>query len=437
MLAMSEPAGFCVAAMAGVVSPEKAALAETLQGIQSSVARRSQPGLGGTGAKGGSGGNVIGNGTTVFDTFLLDDEILSDGAILFVTAGAGGSGTRRGGNGGNVLDFHPTYNMEPFTGDLSYVAGAGGNAVAGSGGTGGSIRNSSPAINALMEGDIFLEAGRGGDGIKGGGGGDITEFRIQLTANSIGAAVVSVLAGNGGFGSKNSGGSGGEVNGVDISSRGVPNFTIPILTNYAFNRILGGEGGDSARKRGGDGGDIANVRTSADQGGYAIAAGEGGDALLVGGRGGNLTNIDVTFGASTTSKGLFIAGQGGSATAFVDNPNDPNDNSGKNAFGGQVGRGGAGGNINGVTQRGNIGAHVDLIAGNGGDVVNYGTILDKKPFVGTAGSIANVNLSGDVGNITNTVGIKSYNDVLNGETVGDFVQRKLRDPFALPGDRSQ
>jgi hypothetical protein len=39
----------------------------------------------------------------------------------------------------------------------------------------------------------------------------------------------------------------------------------------------------------------------------------------------------------------------------------------------------------------------DLIAGNGGDVVNYGTIIDPKAFVGKAGSILNVSLSGDVG----------------------------------------
>jgi hypothetical protein len=296
-------------------------------------------GAGGPGIFGGKGGSVLGNGTEVYDTNLQAGEALSDGVILFVTAGAGGTGTRGGGGGGDILNFHPTINLPQPAGDLSYIAGAGGNSVSGSGGNGGSIRNSSPALNALMEGEVFLQAGIGGNGSKGGNGGEVTEFRINLAAQANSAAVVSVLGGSGGFGSKGNGGTGGLVNGIDVSSRGVPNFGLPLLSAYSFNRILGGEGGDSAKKRGGNGGSVENIRTSADQGGYAIVAGAGGDALIKGGIGGDLTNIDVTFGASTTAKGLFIAGDGGSATAFVDNPNDPNDNGGKNAFGGKIGKG--------------------------------------------------------------------------------------------------
>jgi len=37
------------------------------------------------------------------------------------------------------------------------------------------------------------------------------------------------------------------------------------------------------------------------------------------------------------------------------------------------------------------------------------------------------------GNITPTVGIKSYNNILGGETVADFVARKFRDPLGLEG----
>ena len=151
------------------------------------------------------------------------------------------------------------------------------------------------------------------------------------------------------------------------------------------------------------------------------------------GRGGDILNVDVAFGASSTAQGLFISGAGGAASAFVVNPRDNSPNQPQNSFGGEVGRGGDGGNISGVTQRGNIDIHVDLISGNGGDTINYGTVIDPAPNVGRGGSISNVIIAGNIGNIDPTVAIQSYNNFLGGETVAKYVDRKFRDPLAPAG----
>jgi hypothetical protein len=51
--------------------------------------------------------------------------------------------------------------------------------------------------------------------------------------------------------------------------------------------------------------------------------------------------------------------------------------------------------------------------------------------VGRGGSIMNINLDSNIGNAAPSVGIKSYNDVLNGETVAEFVSRRMRIGTAL------
>jgi hypothetical protein len=66
---------------------------------------------------------------------------------------------------------------------------------------------------------------------------------------------------------------------------------------------------------------------------------------------------------------------------------------------------------------------VDLVAGNGGRLANYGSVaLDSRNAVGSGGSLAGVTLSGEAGRSRSDVPIKNY--------ATDFVQRILRDGWA-------
>jgi hypothetical protein len=144
--------------------------------------------------------------------------------------------------------------------------------------------------------------------------------------------------------------------------------------------------------------------------------------------------VEVSIGAGPFAHALLIAGAGGNASAFVPNPNDTSPDQARKAFGGTVGVGGDGGDINGVTQRGASQAHMNLIGGNGGDTTHYGTVYDPKPFVGRGGSVSNVDIIGDIGNTTpdnpgitgnQAVPIKSYNDILHGQLLAQWVDAKL------------
>lgn len=155
-----------------------------------------------------------------------------------------------------------------------------------------------------------------------------------------------------------------------------------------------------------------------------------------------MRDSQVDVGGESLAKLLVIAGAGGSASAFTANPIDNNvANQADKAFGGKVGTGGDGGSIVNFVQGkrsaggqigGNISARVDLISGNGGDTINFGTVANTKVPVGKGGSITNIFIAGSLGNIAPNVAIRSYNHELAGETVADFVNANLRDPL-IPG----
>jgi hypothetical protein len=172
---------------------------------------------------------------------------------------------------------------------------------------------------------------------------------------------------------------------------------------------------------------------SSTQGAWVVAGGSGGAGLHNGGVGGSVNNTQVELGASTFSKALIVAGAGGDARAFIVNPEDGAPNQARNAFGGRVGKGGDGGNIVDFRQVTGTAVHVDLIAGNGGDTLHYGTSLDspKGTFVGKGGSIKNVSLAGEAGNMDAGIGIKSYNNVLANETMAEFIESQFVDPNPL------
>lgn len=397
-------------------------------------------GNGGDGKIGGRGGSVIGTnlkiGTNqVYDTFT---------DFVDVAAGKGGNGLKGGGVGGSIVNFSPkmrhyTDSGSERTGWLSYTAGDGGNAIGGAGGAGGSVVNSSPQLNAFLEKEIFIQAGNGGNGTKGGAGGNVTTFSLKQAGNTAAVALVGILAGHGGTGSNGLGGAGGSISKVSYTTLGnsfdgifplveVGEVPPPLFT---YSRLLAGNGGESFGSVGGAGGKITDSVVGVVDGTIAIVGGAGGSGLHQGGAGGALTNLKLTgLSDSTTAKGLFIAGAGGDARSYLPNPGEEETNpvseQAKKAFGGRIGRGGVGGSISNIQVQGTESSHVDFIAGNGGSTIHYGDIYDTKTYVGNGGSIQNIAFNGKVGNTELAVAIKSYNDILNGETLKDYVERKIR-----------
>lgn len=402
-------------------------------------------GDGGRGATGGSGGSIVGHG---FREFTDNREPFQQ---LF--AGNGAEGVTRGGNGGSIRDYHGLFNLAFLgrsAGIIVYVAGDAGGAVKGPGGSGGDVINTSPFIfgesENLMSGDVFLRAGRGGNGLSGGRGGSVDTF-VNAPSEQDAPAVLSFLAGDGGNGTKGNGGPGGHVRNINTPSKGTPSSGEPApidgqpvtiggeaistrATVFTYNRIIAGRGGNSAGGTGGDGGSVSNVISSNVDDPFVVAAGAAGSGLRVGGSGGGVSNVRLDIGGGSLAKALVIAGAGGSASAFVANPLDPAANQAEKAFGGQVGRGGHGGSIKNFTQQGGIGVHSDLIAGNGGDTLFYGSIADSTTFVGRGGSIEGITVAGNVGNVLGTIPIKSYNDLRRGQTVADFIESSLLDRFS-------
>ncbi len=386
-------------------------------------------GDGGVGRIGGTGGSVVGNGTGIFDTLAPAVDVFS---------GAGGLGTRGGGNAGTISGFSAKI-VNPGLGApsyLNYVGANGGDTVFGKGGDGGSIVNSSPQGGTQLGGDINIKGGDGGKGATGGAGGSITAFvnRPDGSSTIFNPGYGSFLGGTGGNGTSASGGRGGSVSGIETPTLGDPAGS-PSFYRFVFSRIIAGAGGTSSSAKGGDGGDVANVITSSQLGSWVLVGGAGGQGLFLGGKGGSVTNASLTIGgASTFSKGLFVGGAGGNAGAFIPNIDDATPKQFRNQFGGRIGRGGDGGNVVGIVQENGIAAHIDLIAGDGGDTIHYGTPFDKPKvsYVGKGGSIRDIRLAGEAGNMDPAIGIKSYNNIFAGESVDDFVRNELVNPAGLP-----
>ena len=382
-------------------------------------------GDGGRGLTGGAGGSVIGNGQKgYFDSLDL---------FMSVYAGAGGAGVKKGGAGGNITGFAGQFiGISGNTGgNYNAIAGAGGSAVAGPGGQGGSVSNSGPLPGEnKLAGEIYVQAGDGGLGLSGGGGGDIASF-FNRPSQADNPTILSFIAGLGGGGISGPGGAGGGISSVLSPSTGNPENGISApFGGYGFNRVIAGDGGFSAGGTGGVGGAVTSVDISASDGPIAIVSGAGGAGLLKGGAGGAVVNSTATVGGDTFAKVLVIAGAGGDAHAFIANPLDVSPDQAQKSFGGKVGVGGVGGNIIGFQQDLSISARVDLIAGNGGGTVNYGTVADPKSFVGKGGSITNTNIRGNIGNIDSAVPMGAYNDRDKDghidQSIADFVKDNFR-----------
>jgi hypothetical protein len=375
-------------------------------------------GAGGAGLSGGTGGSVTGNGLTqVYDT----QDIRT-----FIQAGDGGVGILSGGAGGSITRFNmvPIPLVEGVGGLLLFAAGNGGNAAAGIAGSGGSIIDSSPdkIINNLA-GDFGLYGGNGGDGLTGGAGGSIVNIVNSPTQGNVPTSFTAI-AGNGGFGVTGAGGAGGNISGTNVTARAnVPLTLFPL----AFNRVVAGNGGDSFGATGGAGGSITSTTSTTTNEGIVAVAGQGGIGLSVGGRGGSVSSSSFNSTNGADGKVVVIAGKGGDVYAFLA-PNTATPLQSLEAFGGRDGIGGAGGDILNFKQVGEVNASIDLIAGNGGSTINYGTPIDVKTNVGKGGSISGVNIQANIGDVRPGVAIKAYGNP--GDTIDDFVQNFV---LAFPG----
>jgi hypothetical protein len=380
-------------------------------------------GAGGGGYIGGAGGSIRGD---TLPELVAVTANTRDPAV-WAYGGDGGSGLSDAGAGGSISKlrslFPTVFGVE--SGQLTYIAGHGGASVSGKGGVGGSVTGSSPANGGNnLGGSVYLQAGNGGSGASGGNGGVVSEFYNQPTTGTP-PSVLTILAGNGGSGVSGNGGTGGTVSKINASAGGRgSSFTEFYFKerDYFYNRIVAGNGGDSAGATGGAGGGVSEVTSSASASGSVVAAGRGGDGLAAGGIGGSVAGTSksrLSLNAAGSSKLVVIAGDGGNATAALPGDNDPL------AYGPADGKAGDGGSISNLIQPQSFNTRVDLIAGNGGNTPNYGT-SSSKTGVGNGGSITNVDIAGDIGNIGAAVAIKSYNDIKTNQRMADFVQSYVR-----------
>ena len=371
-------------------------------------------GDGGSGMTGGAGGgvqpNTLAGGSSNVSTYVT------------VQSGNGGRGVTTGGAGGNITGFINDF-QRLVTGQggwLYFITGDGGDALAGRAGAGGAILNSSPfQSNNNLVGPIIMWTGAGGNGLIGGAGGAITNFTNSSTVFDV-PSVLDVLAGNGGNGTAGNGGNGGSITNFVGSATGIQ------TGGNQFNRVIAGDGGDGFGGQGGAGGALNGVRVTANSSAMAIAAGAGGDGLTRGGAGGSVVNSSAdSAGGIDGAKVVVFAGHGGSAYAALATGSNVGAAGTSpailalRAFGGAAGVGGNGGSITGLTQPKTVGAAVDLIAGNGGSLINYGSPSDASTNVGAGGSISKINLTGNAGRIASNVAIVSYSP--------NFVQDILRD----------
>ncbi|MHA3773556.1 hypothetical protein ACXR0O_18635 [Verrucomicrobiota bacterium sgz303538] len=217
-----------------------------------------------------------------------------------------------------------------------------------------------------------LKAGDGGDAVnstgKAGAGGAVKSVYIASLPDSTNNDLVSVLAGAGGRSNAGVGGAGGSVSQVFVGYQFAPGHPIEsiVLSPDDF-LIAGGAGG--AGKIGGKGGDVFNLDArfatpDATGNEFHILGGAGGNNIFAGGgaagTGGSIRNVEVRDQFLPPNGDIVLeAGDGGAAL-------------------GQA-KGGTGGNITGATL---LGSDFRIVAGDG----------STGKTGGTGGSLLNISL---------------------------------------------
>jgi len=382
-----------------------------------------EAGDGGFGMRGGVGGSVTGGGNTAY----------ADAAYewLYFASGSGGDGVLGGGSGGNLANITPDMReiFATATGAFTMKSGSGGDAAAGQAGNGGNITNTLPLLTSTYKHSVSFLAGAGGDGLVGGAGGAIANFKFAPQGGNV-LEAWSFIAGDGGSGVTGNGGAGGGISGVTTAGTGIGKDDIT-YQDAVFSRFVAGDGGDSYGAIGAKGGGLSSITSTATNGSLVLAAGAAGHALLQGGIGGTVTGLFVNVGGATIddAKMVIIAGAGGNASSVApvapasaaNGPTPAERIANVKIFGGRNSIGGNGGDITNVTQPNAVLGRIDLIAGNGGSTLNYGTTYptDKTP-VGRGGSVTGIKLTTDIGDMDQSHAIKAY--------ASDFIQTVIDDP---------
>lgn len=448
--------------------------------------------------KGGTGGN-----------FLSSSFTLTDASFTVSTGDGGSSGTGAGGNAGlaNILTLVTIGQVGGADGTIAFSTGNGGDAgLKAKAGNGGNITT----FTGLAWGNVAVTSGTGGMANTGtsGNGGSIIGATLQatnpnytfvatttyffdstdpffipfsvFTTNQADAPSASLIAGDGGGGTAPKGGIGGSISKSNVAA--VNNVTI-----QAGTASFGGAGG-SVTSVLADGAPVSSVTSvvfddigtgdvetfdSTPQalvlpiGAVVVAAGNGGDGVATGGKGGSLVNVSANSGyvsgsfLGTTAQ--FTAGNGGQgpkggAGGAITTLNIYDGNSevivvaGNGGSSTGTGTGGVGGNVSGVSvlpeimvrkvAAGDGGSTSGTKGGNGGSVskvyamgdigVRYGEVYGFNTmggiFAGSGG--AGATSTGVAGSVTEIVA-KSISAIVAGRAASPQLVNKVDSIFLI------
>ncbi len=359
-----------------------------------------EAGDGSDGKTGGSGGSVKSLLFTSVNGVVTDTVTLN--------SGRGGDGLAgSAGNGGTVAGISLIdADLFGFTiNDSSMGKGDGGNSTGSKGGAGGSVSDvkitDSDFGIAVQHANLYsVRGGNGGDGDKGGGAGG------SLTNMTFAGAGIEVEANSGDGGNAMITGAGGKAGSIihgEFSSQGtVLKTAAGVPMQVAANSFVrAGIGGDGAglHGAGGLGGSIAQVEVDA-QGTVVIAAGDGGNGT--GAAPGNGGNVNFSGLFATSGDGTMTAGNGGAAGTRSANGGSISGISDDllsgvfaannvNVKAGDGTNGGSGGSIKFFGYGSTASALLPTPIGDINILAGNGSQSGDDRYVGSGGSITNVN----------------------------------------------
>ncbi len=298
-------------------------------------------------------------------------------------------------NGGDVERLRIDLGRDLRLDALDVFAGEGRGGASGTAGAGGSVIGLTVVSSSQLGRGLIL-GGQGGsliDTLTGGSGGSVTG--VNFTNNGSISDVISIDGGDGGNGDL-TGGLGGNVLRVNLTNNGAGNFAIE-----------SGDGGSAdfvAGTSGALGGSVSAAIFKDRIGGtLSLDIGSGGSGGAAG-NAGVIDGVKLTAPLATVLLGFDELGAGGESAAGTGGVG-----AGINAISGKVGffaaragaggdgvSGGLGGDIQGIKLVASI-AVQQLRAGQGGEATS-GT-------GGAGGSIASVQVRGDIGNFAQPFGI--------------------------------
>ncbi len=372
---------------------------------------------GGAGAAGGAGGAV----SAVTIAAAPTDDPTPGTHEISLLGGDGGdlfSNSTRAGAGGSVSNFK-ILNFD-LGGTASSVFVKGGDASSpdgtlppapGAGAAGGSISNPAPrAGDVWLVGRAFeIFGGQGSNTTNGGGaGGSITNLAFS-TLSGVFLRSATISGGFGGNALTGSGGAGGDITGVTAPSTFPDKFDLRAGQGgvSAGNGVTGGLGGR--------GGSVSNLSLSFLDGptrSMSVEAGPGGNGFAGGGAGGSIRNLTAQgdFAVFTVQAGQggtpLVRGNGGAGGSIT----TASLTAAADITAGAGGKGAAGGSITGLTvTRAN-----DIRAGSGGEG-------------GAGGSIQNLQ-AGDVSRVlAGAGGERGAGGAITNASVNTFLEMRAGD----------